>query len=96
MSNQPVFQSPYPRPDLQPPASPVCPRCGSQMTKKVKYTWWGGIVGPSLMNLMKCSGCKCLFNGKTGKPATKAIVIYFVIVWAVALIVGLMLVQSRS
>lgn len=88
MSSQPQFQSPYPRPDLDHGTGPACPQCGSRATKKVKYTWWGGLVGPSLFSLMKCEACKCQFNGKTGKPALQAIIVYNVVIWAIAFVVG--------
>jgi hypothetical protein len=84
MATPPVFQSPYPRPDLEQASGPVCPACGCRATKKVKYTWWGGVVGPGLFNLMKCDACRCQFNAKTGKTALKAIIVYNVVVFGVA------------
>jgi hypothetical protein len=64
-------------------SGPVCPGCSSRATKKVKYTWWGGVLGPGLFNLMKCESCRCQFNGKTGKPALKAIIVYNVVAFAI-------------
>lgn len=37
---------------------------------------------------MKCEACKCQFNGKTGKPALQAIIVYNVVIWAIAFVVG--------
>jgi hypothetical protein len=32
---------------------------------------------------MKCESCRCQFNGKTGKPALKAIIVYNVVAFAI-------------
>jgi transposase-like protein len=65
----------YPRPELE-GTGPECPNCHSRNTKKVNYTWWGGVLGPRLFNLHKCAHCRSEFNGTTGAPATKGILIY--------------------
>jgi len=62
-----------------------CPRCGSSDIKKVTYTWWGGAVGPRLLNHVKCNSCGMAYNGKTGQSNTTAIVIYSVVALAIAL-----------
>ncbi|MFI5385826.1 MAG: hypothetical protein ACHQ50_06865 [Fimbriimonadales bacterium] len=61
------------------------------MTRKIKFSWWGGVVGPGIMNLMKCESCGCQFNGKTGRPALKAIVAYNVVIYLLMLVVVLWL-----
>lgn len=73
----------YPRPHLQ-GGGPACPSCGSTQTKEVKYTWWGGLVGPKMMNLQKCENCRIQFNRKTNKNALNAIIAYNM----VALLIG--------
>jgi hypothetical protein len=75
----PISPSPYPRPHLQPASGTPCPKCNGQATKEVRFTWWGGVVGPKMMNLTKCTGCGCQFNCKTGKDAMKAIIAYNVV-----------------
>lgn len=77
----------YPRPHLTSPQGPQCPSCGSNDAAKVTLTWWGGVVGPRIMNLHKCRDCNCRFNSVTGKPADRAILAYALVGLAVALLV---------
>lgn len=60
-----------------------CPRCGSSTVKTIKYTWWGGLIGPKLLHHTKCESCKYLYNSKTRQSNTKGIVIYFVVVFVI-------------
>jgi hypothetical protein len=53
-----------------------CPNCGSTAKKPVTFTWWGGLLGPKMLNHVKCLGCGTAFNGKTGKSNNTAIAIY--------------------
>ena len=46
----------------------------------LRFTWWGGLLGPKILTHVKCSGCGHRYNGKTGKSNTTGIVIYSVIV----------------
>lgn len=57
-----------------------CPRCSSTQAKTVGFTWWGGIIGPSLLTHVKCQGCGTAYNGKTGKSNTTAILVYCIVV----------------
>ncbi len=54
-----------------------CPNCGSTNVEKVKFTWWGGALGPSMFTHVKCSNCGTPFNGRTGKSNQTNILIYF-------------------
>ena len=69
-----------------------CPKCGSQFTTTVKFTWWGGLLGPKLLHHTKCNECKYLFNSKTRQSNTTAIIIYplmvFVIIFALYYALG--------
>ncbi len=56
-----------------------CPKCQSSDVKRVTYTWWGGILGPKLFNLVRCNQCGEQFNGRTGASSKKAIRIYFLV-----------------
>lgn len=76
--------SPYPRPQLQ-GDGPACPKCSSNQTKVVKYTWWGGVLAPKLMNLQKCDACNFLYNRNTRKSVTTAIWVYNIVVIVVTL-----------
>jgi hypothetical protein len=73
-----------------PPAAPAaaietCPRCGGHDVRTPAFTWWGGAIGPRMLNHRVCGGCKLGFNAKTRKSNTRAIVIYQVVSVAVAL-----------
>ena len=53
-----------------------CPQCGSTNAAKVKYTWWGGALGPAMFTHVKCNNCGTQYNGKTGKSNQNSIIIY--------------------
>jgi len=61
-----------------------CPKCGSKTLTKVKYTWWGGVLGPRMLHHTKCGSCGYTFNGKTCKSNTPGIIMYSFILFAVA------------
>jgi transposase-like protein len=63
---------------------PGCPKCGNKAISKVKYTWWGGVLGPRLLHHTKCDSCGYTFNSKTGKSNTAGIIIYSVVIFVVA------------
>jgi hypothetical protein len=62
-----------------------CPQCGNAAAEKMKFTWWGGLIGPWLLTHVKCQACAKQYNGKTGKDNTTNIVIYFIVVGGVCL-----------
>lgn len=62
----------------------ACPKCHSSESDQVKFTWWGGLLGPRLLNHVKCPRCGHTYNGKTGHDNTAGVVIYSV---SVAIIV---------
>ncbi len=64
-----------------------CPRCGSPHVQAVKFTWWGGLVGPKMMNLHKCLSCKLQYNAKTMQNAQQAILIYTLVGTAIGVII---------
>lgn len=65
-----------------------CPKCESTQLKRLTYTWWGGLLGPKLIPTTQCQACKAQFNSKTGKPNTRAIVLYYIGVFLVAFLVA--------
>jgi hypothetical protein len=71
-----------------------CPKCGSLFTTPVKYTWWGGLLGPKLLHHTKCAECKYRFNSKTRQPNTTGIIIYSVITFVILFAVFYMLRSS--
>jgi hypothetical protein len=58
----------------------ACPNCSQFAAEKIKFTWWGGILGPRLLNHVKCGGCGNKYNGKSGKDNTTGIVIYSAVI----------------
>jgi len=54
----------------------VCPKCGDPHSVPIKFTWWGGVFGPSLLNHVRCTRCHATYNQKTGRDNTKGIAIY--------------------
>jgi hypothetical protein len=60
-----------------------CPRCGEQEAQPVSFTWWGGVIGPRMLSHVKCRGCGCGYNGKTGRLNTTGIVIYSIVVFII-------------
>jgi hypothetical protein len=53
-----------------------CPYCQANAANKVRFTPWGGIIGPRILSLVQCIGCGKHFNGKSGSRVEKAIRIY--------------------
>lgn len=68
-----------------------CPRCGSPDIQPVKFTWWGGLLGPKLLNHTKCTECRYTFNSKTRRSNTPGIIIYSAVLFAVAFLLFYML-----
>lgn len=67
-----------------------CPNCQGTNSKQVGFTWWGGVIGPKLLNHVKCQACGTAYNGKSGKSNTNGIIIYSLVAFFIVL--GLMLV----
>ena len=63
----------------------ACPRCGSQTALKVRFTWWGGALGPRIFHVVRCVACNRAYNGKTGATLTWAIVVYQGVAMAITL-----------
>ena len=61
-----------------------CPKCGNTNVEKVKFTWWGGALGPNMLTHVKCQNCGTEYNGKTGKSNQTNILIYFLATFAIA------------
>ena len=61
-----------------------CPNCGQSNADKVSFTWWGGALGPRMLNHVKCKNCNTEYNGKTGKSNQQNIILYFVVTFFIA------------
>ena len=64
----------------------ACPKCGTADPKTLNFTWWGGALGPKLLNHVKCAACGNKYNGKTGGDNTTGIVIYSVVVGIISFV----------
>jgi hypothetical protein len=53
-----------------------CPHCQQADAKPVRFTPWGGVLGPMLLSLVKCNACGSQFNGKSGRCVKSAIKMY--------------------
>ena len=62
----------------------ACPQCGQSNAKKVRYTWWGGAVGPNMFTHVKCQNCGTQYNGKTGKSNQQNSIIYFLVSFVIS------------
>ena len=97
-----MTQNPYQPPVEQRPSRPAgtaspgtCPSCGSGDFRKLGFTWWGGALGPRMLNHVKCNGCGATFNSKTGLSNTNGIIIYSVVVFVIAIALLVALYSAR-
>ncbi|HZS44213.1 MAG TPA: hypothetical protein VFC63_03870 [Blastocatellia bacterium] len=76
-----------------------CPQCQNANANPVKFTWWGGMLGPKLLSHVKCTQCGTAYNGKSGKSNTTGILIYFGVAFVVAfiimIVIGIALVATK-
>ncbi len=70
-----------------------CPKCSSPRAKKVGFTWWGGVLGPSLLTHVKCQDCGTTYNGKTGQSNSAAIIVYSIVVGVIAIALVILITQ---
>jgi hypothetical protein len=86
----------YPPPGAWgPPPGPVCPRCHGPNVRKPSWTWWGGFLGPKMINHWQCGNCNFGFNPTTGRSTSGAIGIYFAVSFAIAIVLGVMFFMMR-
>lgn len=57
-----------------------CPKCGTTGAERLSFTWWGGLIGPKVLNHVKCPQCGYAYNGKTGRDNTSGIIVYSIVV----------------
>ena len=74
----------------------VCPRCTCPHAQPVNFTWWGGFLGPKLLNHVKCVNCGFGYNAKTGRPNTTGIIIYTIVGAVIGIVVFAMLLWMRA
>ena len=71
-----------------------CPKCSQAAAEQLRFTWWGGLLGPKILTHVKCQACGHKYNGKTGKDNTTGIIIYSVVVGV--LVLGLVFVMFAA
>ncbi|HEV2912742.1 MAG TPA: hypothetical protein VGX92_05440 [Pyrinomonadaceae bacterium] len=64
-----------------------CPKCGAPDPEQVKFTWWGGLLGPKMLSHVKCGRCANQYNGKSGKSNAQNIIIYLLVSAAIVFII---------
>jgi hypothetical protein len=42
----------------------------------VRFTWWGGLLGPRLLHHVRCAACSAPYNAKTARSNTPGILLY--------------------
>jgi hypothetical protein len=66
-----------------------CPGCGCRGdATKVSWTWWGGIIGPLVINTVRCNRCGVSYNGKHGDYNGTRIAIYVGISLAIGIAIA--------
>lgn len=75
-----------------------CPKCSASNPRKVTFTWWGGLVGPSMFTHVQCQRCNETYNGKTGKSNFVPITIYVIVSFVVvsALMIGVLVMSNMK
>jgi len=98
MSSPPLQPNPYAPPvtpaplqGMPPPGSEQfapCPQCRCPYAKRIKWTFWGGALGPWMFTHVRCTHCGSAYNGKTGQWNTNNIVVYMLVGVLVGLALG--------
>ena len=53
-----------------------CPCCAAPTPTRIRFTLWGGVIGPALLSLVQCAACGIHYNGKNGSRVEKTIRLY--------------------
>lgn len=64
-----------------------CPKCGTADPQLLKFTWWGGALGPKMLTHVKCQSCGNKYNGKTGGDNTAGVAIYMIVAGILSFVV---------
>jgi hypothetical protein len=52
----------------------------------VRFTLWGGVIGPRLLSLVQCAACGIHYNGKNGARVEKTIRLYTCLMFGVLIL----------
>ena len=72
-----------------------CPKCAGTTAKQVKFTWWGGALGPRMFHHVKCEACGATYNGRTGKSNNHAIAMYVLVTFTIVAVAAYALAAGR-
>jgi hypothetical protein len=64
-----------------------CPKCATPDPEQVRFTWWGGALGPKLLSHVKCTRCGNAYNGESGKSNAQGILIYSIVTAVIVMVV---------
>jgi hypothetical protein len=67
-------------------ASMTCPACGASDARRVRWTSWGGFLGPFLFSLVCCLGCGTRYGSRTGQVEKHAAKSYLRVLGPLALL----------
>ncbi len=65
-----------------------CPCCFDENSERVRFTLWGGAIGPAVLSLVKCAACGIQYNGRSGNRVEKAIRVYTALMLCVLIVLA--------
>ena len=65
-----------------------CPGCGNDEAARVHWTFWGGMIGPAIINVVRCHRCGVSYNGVHGDYNGGRIAIYIVVSIVLGLVIA--------
>jgi hypothetical protein len=72
-----------------------CPNCRTKgQATKVTWTWWGGFIGPLIINTVRCNRCGTHYNGDSGDYNGGRIAIYVLICMLIPLAIGILRIMA--
>jgi hypothetical protein len=78
------------------PIAPKCPSCSHDEAQKIRFTPWGGVIGPRLLSLVKCTACGIHYNGKSGRRVETAIRLYTTLMLAILILLAACMIYSYA
>jgi phage FluMu protein Com len=64
-----------------------CPNCGCRDGTRARWTIWGGLLGPAMINVVRCHDCGSNYNGVHGDYNGGRIAIYIVVSLLISLVI---------
>jgi hypothetical protein len=66
----------------------MCPKCGGKDVVRIRWTPWGGFLGPLLFRLVRCLDCGSRHAARTKASERQVIGSYLRIVMPLVVVVG--------